>query len=221
MNDQDYFRRLSHQLGASLSVLHMVLNLENKDAQMTDYALTVLKDMKDTFDRLRQIEALSQPKSVVEKNLRQPLCLTRFIPQLLQATRAPERFIFMSATHAFLPIQSQENLLKIPLYNLLNNALRYGCTHTPIQVTLHQEQTANLFVTRIRITNQLGKYPLPEDKWAFEKYYRAPEVAGIEGSGLGLHLAREACQFLDAELSLFQENDRVIGELIFKQAQDE
>jgi hypothetical protein len=66
MNDQDYFRRLSHQLGASLSVLHMVLNLEKKDAQMTDYALTVLKDMKDTFDRLKQIEAFLIPPFITE-----------------------------------------------------------------------------------------------------------------------------------------------------------
>jgi signal transduction histidine kinase len=73
------------------------------------------------------------------------------------------------------------------LENLLTNALKYGTPGTPISLDVGPENGG------VAIAVGSNGRPLSEEdrKGIFERFRRADKGGGVEGSGLGLYIARE------------------------------
>ncbi|ODT56266.1 MAG: hypothetical protein ABS72_01840 [Paludibacter sp. SCN 50-10] len=81
-------------------------------------------------------------------------------------------------------------MLRQVLVNLISNAVKYSQPHPEIQVdlTVRNEQA----VLTIR-DNGIG-IPENEKKEIFQPFYRASNVRGIEGHGLGLNIVKETIE---------------------------
>lgn len=123
--------------------------------------------------------------------------IAEFLP--LAETRAIDLGLEETAS---LSLYAAPDALRLILKNGLENALKY----TPPQgeVTLRISQTGKDALIEI-IDNGPG-IPLPQHERVFDPFYRLPGMA-VEGSGLGLTIAREAASRLGGHLSLHERSE--------------
>lgn len=88
-------------------------------------------------------------------------------------------------------------LLAHILTNLLSNALKYSDEGQ--EVILEIKQTNETIIFKI-CDKGLG-IPEPEKKNLFERFFRAENVATIQGTGLGLHIVKQYTQLMEGSVS--------------------
>ncbi|WPZ32737.1 ATP-binding protein [Thalassobaculum sp. OXR-137] len=80
-----------------------------------------------------------------------------------------------------------EGLVQIAITNVIDNALKYGPEQEPVAVEVTATEEGGIAVS----VSDLGPgVPEKERDRVFDKYYRASNIAGLPGAGLGLHLVR-------------------------------
>jgi signal transduction histidine kinase len=85
------------------------------------------------------------------------------------------------------PAWGDAALLRLVVGNLIANALKYSQPDTPVEVTVEAADDAPRVIVR---DHGIGIPPedLPR---IFERFYRASNVDGFPGSGIGLHMAHQ------------------------------
>ncbi len=95
-------------------------------------------------------------------------------------------------------LYSDRRILKNILINLITNASRYSFENTMILL--------NLFTTddhlKIEVVDQGMGIPASDMKHLFTRFFRGSNVEHIKGTGLGLHIVKEFCTLLDAEVQV-------------------
>lgn len=76
------------------------------------------------------------------------------------------------------------------IYNLLDNAIKYGAAHTKITLSVKQY---GMF-SAIEVADQNAPIPEEERSKIFSRFYRGKNSVGKEGIGVGLYLTREIVQ---------------------------
>lgn len=104
-----------------------------------------------------------------------------------------------------LRVQTDAELLRVIVSNLLDNACKYSPPHSPVtaRVSLHARQWC------LQVRNAVGSAGAPDPEQVFRKYHRAEEVKGRPGAGLGLWLGHNLAQRLGGTLSVQTVNDHV------------
>jgi len=97
-------------------------------------------------------------------------------------------------------VTGDADLLNQALQNLATNAVKFNDARGEIDITLRQEQNRLLF----SISNTGPGIPPEEQGEVFERFYRADKSRNrrVDGSGLGLSLAREIIQAHGGTLAL-------------------
>jgi len=98
---------------------------------------------------------------------------------------------------AKITIYGNDNLLKIALINLLDNACKFS-GHHPVETVLEAE---NDFVT-IRITDKGIGIPANELEDIYQPFFRATNAVGITGSGIGLSLTKKIIDIHHGEMKI-------------------
>ncbi|MCV2892739.1 sensor histidine kinase [Lentibacter sp. XHP0401] len=91
------------------------------------------------------------------------------------------------------------------LANLLSNAVKYADPGTPVSVRLHSD-TESLFCD---VHNIAAPIPRHEQDQIFERNHRGANSIGVEGTGIGLFMARTLARMQDGEVSLLPYTDGV------------
>ena len=124
-------------------------------------------------------------------------------PMIEQAGFALER-----GTASGLPrVRADENALQQILANLISNAVKYGDPGRWIRVEADTGQSDGDPEVRIRICDRGRGIPKEEEGRVFDAFYRgaAAGEGNIQGSGLGLKLARDLAQGMGGKLSMQSE----------------
>jgi two-component system, OmpR family, sensor histidine kinase KdpD len=96
-------------------------------------------------------------------------------------------------------------LMKLAIKQLLDNALKYSPSETPVEIALYESNGA----ITLEVANYGNGIPLEEHGHIFERFYRSPSIKNqIPGSGLGLSIAHSIVQAHNGELSLSSEPGR-------------
>ena len=103
-------------------------------------------------------------------------------------------------------VQADEDLLDQMIGNLVSNAVKFGNKDGAIELTLtEREGQAILAVSNTGV-------PIPKDEQGkvFDRFYRADASRSreIEGSGLGLSLAREMARAHGGDIVLVQSDEQ-------------
>ena len=119
---------------------------------------------------------------------------------------APSRKITVNAPRELF-VSGDVHLLNQVIENLISNAVKFGDNSGSIEITLtRKEAQASFMISNTGI-------PIPEEDHAkvFQRFYRADRSRGrkIEGSGLGLNLAREIARAHDGELALARSDEHM------------
>jgi two-component system sensor histidine kinase KdpD len=120
-------------------------------------------------------------------------------------TEIDERRVSIGCTERLPAMAFDRRLMKLAIKQLLDNAIKYSPSDTPIEVELHQSTGA----VRMEITDHGQAIPPEEQDKIFERFYRSPSVKNqIPGSGLGLSIANSIVQAHGGSLSVSSEHAR-------------
>jgi signal transduction histidine kinase len=193
-----FISMLTHELKTPLSVLKLAY--ESGDVIKTDkHVEGALKDINDVIDRCALEDQLENQgfKLLVERH-----SLKRIIYQKISEYEIADRFKF--TVEGDLWIESDLNLLRIILGNLLDNAIKYGNENNSILV---DAKVQNQIIT-LTVMNTVGEVGLPDEEKIFTKYYRAEKAHKYTGSGLGLYLVINLIKLLKGQARYFISTDR-------------
>lgn len=84
--------------------------------------------------------------------------------------------------------------------NLLSNAVKYSSPPHPIEVAAEVDQQW----VRIRVSDRGVGIPEEERDRLFERFFRAKTAVGVEGTGIGLHVARTIARMHGGDVDAFE-----------------
>jgi two-component system heavy metal sensor histidine kinase CusS len=197
----------AHELKTPLAVLQ---------AQIERTLQRSADDSEEQRNYAEQLEELQRLKSILRKLLllsqadagEMPLSLERI--NLAERIRSAENDVEMLApgrkirmeTPAELFVQADDDLLAQIIGNLISNAVKFGDPEGLIDIKL-AEQDGQAVLT---VSNTGVPIPQADHAKVFDRFYRADAARSrdIEGSGLGLSLAREMARAHGGDLTLLR-----------------
>jgi signal transduction histidine kinase len=186
-----FMSMLNHELKMPLSVIRMALGMKEVSATVKKHAQQSVQDMDAVIERCLQADRLEQPHPVPG---RQSCRIDYMLAELRTASSTPQRLVIQFG--ALPAIDTDPQLLRIALANLIDNALKYAEPHSAVHIDLSLfEHQGQLGVLK-NIVNTTSKADMPDPQRVFDKYYRGPGAQGKTGSGLGLYLVRNVTEQL-------------------------
>lgn len=97
------------------------------------------------------------------------------------------RAINLSLSDDLPPVWVDADMIQMVLTHLLDNALKYSPSGTPVSVEAHLSDGR----VTVSVANQGPGIPVDEQSRIFEKFYRGKNDRNLKGTGMGLAIARE------------------------------
>ncbi|MBK9257173.1 MAG: PAS domain-containing sensor histidine kinase [Saprospiraceae bacterium] len=94
-------------------------------------------------------------------------------------------------------ICTDAKILKNVLINILANAIKYSEAGTEINFDIIRDSKFSC----IHVKDQGIGIPEADQKYLFERFFRASNVTNMEGTGLGLHIVKKYLELLNAEIT--------------------
>lgn len=213
MEDQTRFMdMLTHELKTPVSVIKLTSDMLEMSNVKRDRINRSIQTITGVIDRCRlslqvEYEKLLPIIDLVDlAALVEDVRLSQIDPQRIQVT-----------TDGVFKLQTDIELLKIIIHNLLDNALKYAPLGSPITLDVAQRNIKDNSTkqTVVTVCNALGSMMFPDPEAIFEKYHRGVGAGVRGGSGLGLHLARELALLLNASLTCEVHEGRISFVLVF------
>ncbi|MBK5915447.1 hypothetical protein CCR84_14155 [Rhodocyclus purpureus] len=187
-----FLHMLMHELKTPLSIVSLALGTKGNREQNLNHAGRAVQDMKAILERC--IQADRSGELMLNRRVEQIDLdgIIRNLGETIPGLQKRLQFAPQAATH----LQTDRQLLRIVLGNLLHNAAAYGDPVAPVTVSLRSARYEHRDGTRICIGNIPGLAGWPDQQQLFSKYYRSPGAQRESGSGLGLYLARQLASSL-------------------------
>ena len=167
IEQNNFMIMLAHELKTPLSTINMVLGVPVISENMLFHAKRAVSDINNVVESCVQLERLSLEKVDVKTIDCTPIDM---LNNLCHASNVPKRFIVTSATSTI--INTDEQLFRTVLSNLIDNALKYSLPGSLIQVWVDAEKINDKNGVSITIQNLIGVASYPDAEKVFQKYYR-------------------------------------------------
>jgi signal transduction histidine kinase len=183
----NFLKMLAHEMKTPLSVVRMAVGgtaLPRKTHEMVDRAVT---DMDSIIERLLQVERLEDERIEIQQ---QSIYLLEMVEAVCISLPEGERI--RPVVHGEPSLNSDPQLVRVIVSNLLENALKYSPKHSEVTITL----SGDVSQVSIEVENAVGSAGFPDAEHVFNKYYRAALAHQRTGSGLGLYLVQSLVKLL-------------------------
>jgi len=188
-DQMDFISMVSHELKTPLSIISASCDNTLADPHLGEDSRSRVEKIVRANDRMGSLlkdflireRLLSESSDMVAEDFN--------LNEMLHSTAS--EFAVMSGQPAVetpltpVWIHANEQLMKLVLFNLLNNAMRYAPGCEPIMRCRAYGEWAEFSVF-----NEGEGIPDQELPLIFKKYYRGSNSAGTAGSGLGLYLVK-------------------------------
>lgn len=192
-----FLHMLMHELKTPLSVVSFALGNKTNREQNLDHAGRAIQDMKAVIERCVQADQVSKAELTLHKRA---FDLPALIGACLHDLPEAGTRVTLACADALPIVESDPQLLRIAIGNLVANALRYSDPLTPVELRLVPESRQQQPGIRLDVANRPGMAGWPDPARVFSKYYRADGAQRQSGSGLGLYLSRQLAQSLGSTL---------------------
>jgi len=112
--------------------------------------------------------------------------------------RIEDRVVTVRCEEPCLAMAVDQNLVKLAIKQLLDNALKYSPPDTPISIRVHDDAGA----VAVDVTDYGPGIPVQEQSRIFDRLYRSPSVRQVTGSGLGLNIAHNIARAHQGDLTV-------------------
>ena len=190
---RQFLRRLDHELKNPLTGLQATLtNL--REAESDEEIQQGVENATQAANRLGRILGDLRKLSELEYQMleHRPVDIEQLVSEMVSAAcslpahRGRNVKLLVSKVPVLPPVLGDRDMLGLAFYNLIDNALKFTTPDDAIEVRI-RDDGRSLF---IEVADSGVGIPLQEQERIFEDLYRGENAAEIEGSGLGLPLAR-------------------------------
>jgi signal transduction histidine kinase len=183
----NFLKMLAHEMKTPLSVVRMAVGNASVPTKTHEVVERAVTDMDSIIERLLQVERLEDER--IDIQLEQI-----DLPEMVKRLRLslPEGERIHMRVHGELCLQSDQQLVRVILSNLLENALKYSPQGSPVMITL----TGDVTKVCVAVENAVGSADFPNPEQVFSKYYRSALAHQRTGSGLGLYLVQSLVKLL-------------------------
>jgi len=181
---QRFLAMISHELRTPMSVISMALGPETVSGNSLERVKRAMGEMNAIIDSTLQADQLSHRQLQVQTAHCE---LGPWLEALCASLPTPERIELQTSDVG--TIQTDPQLLRVVLANLLDNALKYSAPDTPVRVMAASQHTRAGNGVSVTVSNTPGPAGEPDARQVFRKFYRSPGARRRAGSGLGLYIA--------------------------------
>jgi two-component system, OmpR family, sensor kinase len=190
---RQFLRRLDHELKNPLTGLQVTLtNL--REAESDEEIQQGIENATQAANRLGRILGDLRKLSELEYQMleHRPVDIEQLVSEMVSAAcslpahRGRNVKLLVSKVPVLPPVLGDRDMLGLAFYNLIDNALKFTTQDDAIEVRI-RDDGRSLF---IEVADSGAGIPLQEQERIFEDLYRGENASEIEGSGLGLPLAR-------------------------------
>ncbi len=190
-----FMEMLAHELKTSLSVLHMVFGAEKASPAMLDHGRRTVTSINDLIERCLQAEKFEDNQVISHFEC---FDIDALLDEVLK--KSPDANRFSVYREARISVNSDRQIFKSVLSNLLDNALKYSSPGSAIRVRVHPAEREGRQGCELSVENEVpagtGSAGFPDEGGLFKKYYRADAARKHSGSGLGLYLVANFMRLL-------------------------
>ena len=183
----NFLKMLAHEMKTPLSVVRMAVGGTSLPTQTHEVVERAVTDMDSIIERLLQVERLEDERIDIQL---QSIDLLEMVNSLCLSL--PEGKRVHRHIQGKLSLQSDPQLVRVILSNLLENALKYSPPTSPVVMTV----TGDVSKVCIEVENTVGSAGFPDPQQVFNKYYRSALAHQRTGSGLGLYLVQSLVKLL-------------------------
>jgi two-component system, OmpR family, sensor kinase len=202
---RQFLRRLDHELKNPLTGLKATLtNL--RESETDEETQQEVENASQAANRLARILGDLRKLSELEYQMleHRPVDIEELVSEMVSAASSlPARqgrkvSLLVSKVPLLPPVLGDRDMLGLAFYNLIDNALKFTTCDDAIEVRV-REDGRSLY---IEVADSGMGIPPQEQERIFEDLYRGENAAEIEGSGLGLALARRIVILHGGEIAL-------------------
>jgi PAS domain S-box-containing protein len=103
-----------------------------------------------------------------------------------------------------LSLHQDEKILELALSNIVHNAIKYSPEHSKIDIKIVQDGDKTIF----KVHDSGIGIPQNEQKNIFNRYFRAENVLNIQGTGIGLNIAKSHIENLGGSVEFVSEEHK-------------
>ncbi len=203
---------VSHEFRTPLTIIRSSAQMLDKfrdnlsKHEIVSFYNKIMKSVDNMADLIENVIFIGKSESAEMKLNSTSIDIVSFCEQIivdLKLSSDPNREIIFNYNFEDGTINSNnvfidEKLLRLILYNLLSNAMKYSEKEKPIEFNMQIHNEKLLFEI---IDFGIG-IPLEEQTKIFTLFYRAENVGNITGTGLGLSVVVESLEKLGGKIEL-------------------
>ena len=176
-----FISMLSHELKTPLSVIQMGIARPTLSDMARRHTQQAIKDMAMVIDRCAVLEKVDDQ---VHAHL-QSVALAQELNHLIADSHFAKRIQFHAPADNIV-LTTDPDWLRVIINNLLDNALKYSPTDSPIELSLATQND----MAMVTLTNTSDHLEL-DPQVMFDKYHRGQSARKQTGSGVGLYIVKQ------------------------------
>ena len=192
----NFLKMLAHEMKTPLSVVRMAVGSKALPANTHEVVERAVTDMDGIIERLLQVERLEDESIDIQQ---QSIDLLEMVKALSLSLPEGNRIHLLMQDRV--SIESDPQLVRVILSNLLENALKYSPEGSSVTISLENDGS-QVF---IEVENTIGSAGIPDPEQVFKKYYRSALAHQRTGSGLGLYLVKSLVTLLRGRIEYLPE----------------
>lgn len=191
-----FLSMINHEIRTPLSVIDMATqSIRILDKQQNDDRELRYSRIQNAVRRMTTLLELGKKKSSEDETLWSAneglVDIVALTQQIIneQSTDQKRRLTVINKAASTL-VLGNDSALKLTFFNLIENALKYSASDLPVTIMITRtNSTLQWLITDLG----QGVAPNQVDK-IFDKFYRAGDISGTSGLGLGLYISRMIIQ---------------------------
>lgn len=196
---------LTHEIKTPLSVLKLVVDEKVAGTDLEGHANRAVSNIDFIVNRCLQIDKVDTKSIHTNKS---EVLIFPFLNGIVAEKQVKSR-ILIECPHD-LAAQTDSEILRIILSNLVDNALKYSPAHSTIHIEVRHIDRRGQMGIQISTTNEIGLMGTPDPEFIFKKYYRNASATKIRGSGLGLYLVHQLTAVIGGKIEFQTQEKNII-----------
>ena len=173
---------------------------QDKRKRHIDRIKSSVSNLTDILDDFLSLSKIEEGKVAVEQKLVQIDVLLEQIIDEIRPIKKEGQKIRVNLQPEKFAIYTDPKLLKNILFNLLSNAIKYT-DHGTITCSIERKDE----VLQLQVQDEGIGIPKEEQKYLFERFFRASNATDSQGTGLGLNIVHQYVGLLEGEISFESE----------------
>lgn len=197
----------SHEFRTPLSTILSSANLisrqnesgkEDKREKNVQRIKSNVKNLVDILNNFLSLGKMEIGKVILEPSVFDIIKLSKTLIQDTEIIKNNGQKIKLVTHDAFIEVCLDKKLLRHIILNLLSNAVKYTPKNKEIIVNISVSDNS----ISLQVSDQGMGIPKEEMKHLYTRFFRAKNVANIQGTGLGLHIIKKYIELMEGTIAV-------------------